>query len=61
MVYYQFKESTKAVAFSKTPFQKAAAIVNILAERYLAKGLLKGLKPLFHYSGLAGRSANTRH
>lgn len=47
MVYYQFKESTKAVAFSKTPFQKAAAIVNILAERYLAKGLLKGLKTPF--------------
>ena len=47
MVYYQFKESTKAVAFSKTPFQKAAAIINILAERYLAKGLLKGLKTPF--------------
>jgi glycosyltransferase involved in cell wall biosynthesis len=47
MVYYQFKESSKAIAFSRTPLQKAAAIFNILSERYLAKGLLKGLKTPF--------------
>lgn len=47
MVYYQFKESTKAKAFSKTPFQKGKAVWNILSERYLAKGLTKALKTPF--------------
>jgi glycosyltransferase involved in cell wall biosynthesis len=47
MVYYQFKESTKAVAFSKTPFQKARAVFNILSERYMSKGLVKALKTPF--------------
>ena len=47
MVYYQFKESAKATAFSKTPFQKARAVFNILSERYLAKGLTKALKTPF--------------
>lgn len=47
MVYYQFKESTKAVAFSKTPFQKAKAVFNILSERYLSKALVKALKTPF--------------
>ncbi|MBB6274669.1 glycosyltransferase involved in cell wall biosynthesis [Pedobacter cryoconitis] len=47
MVYYQFKESQKADAFSRTPFQKGKAIFNILSERYLAKGLTKALKTPF--------------
>ena len=47
MVYYQFKESSKAIAFSTTPFQKARAVFNILSERYLAKGLVKALKTPF--------------
>lgn len=47
MVYYQFKESDQAEAFSKTPFQKAGAIFNILSERCLAKGLVKALKTPF--------------
>ncbi len=47
MVYYQFKESNKAVAFSKTPFQKARAVFNILSERYLSKALVKALKTPF--------------
>lgn len=47
MVYFQFKESEKATAFSKSPFQKAKAVLNILSERYLAKGLTKALKTPF--------------
>ena len=47
MVYYQFKESTKAVAFSKSPIQKARAVFNILSERYLSKGVVKALKTPF--------------
>ena len=47
MVYYQFKESIKASAFSKTPLQQLRAIFNILAERYLAKALTKALKTPF--------------
>lgn len=47
MVYYQFKESTKAVSFSKSPFEKARAVFNILSERYLSKGLVKALKTPF--------------
>ncbi|CAM4103471.1 Glycosyltransferase involved in cell wall bisynthesis [Pedobacter westerhofensis] len=47
MVYYQFKESAKAVAFSKSPFQKARAVFNILSERYMSKGLVKALKTPF--------------
>ena len=47
MVYYQFKESPKAEAFSKSVFQKAKAVFNILAERYLSKGLTKALKTPF--------------
>ena len=47
MVFYQFQESSKTKSFSKTPFQKAAAIFNILAERYLVKAFVKALKTPF--------------
>ena len=57
MVYYQFKESTKATAFSKTPFQKAFAVFNILSERYLAKGFVKALKTPFSLQWFGGSIA----
>lgn len=41
LVYFQFKPSTKTASFSKTPFQKAKAVLNILSERYLSKALTK--------------------
>ncbi|MET3112883.1 glycosyltransferase involved in cell wall biosynthesis [Pedobacter sp. CG_S7] len=47
MVYYQFKESSKTKTFTKTRFQKAIAIFNILAERYLVKAFVKRLKTPF--------------
>jgi glycosyltransferase involved in cell wall biosynthesis len=47
MVYFQFKESTKTIAFSKNPFQKVRAIFNILAERYLSKAVSKAVKTPF--------------
>ncbi|MNK07563.1 Capsular glucan synthase [compost metagenome] len=47
MVYFQFKESTKTGTFSKSPFQKAKAIFNILAERYLSKAVSKAVKTPF--------------
>lgn len=47
MVYFQFKESTKTDTFSKSPFQKAKAIFNILAERYLSKAVSKAVKTPF--------------
>lgn len=47
MVYFQFKESTKAGSFSKGPFQKARAVFNILAERYLSKAVAKAVKTPF--------------
>lgn len=47
MVFYQFEESTKSRSFSKTTIQKALAIFNILAERYLVKAFVKALKTPF--------------
>jgi glycosyltransferase involved in cell wall biosynthesis len=47
MVFYQFQESNKTRSFSRTPFQKAAAVFNILAERYLVKPFVKALKTPF--------------
>lgn len=47
MVYYQFKESDKAISFSRSPYQKAKAVFNILSERYLAKAFTKALKTPF--------------
>jgi glycosyltransferase involved in cell wall biosynthesis len=47
MVFFQFKESTKTGTFSKNPFQKARAIFNILAERYLSKAISKAVKTPF--------------
>ena len=47
MVFYQFEESTRTKSFSKTPFQKAMAVFNILAERYLVKAFVKALKTPF--------------
>jgi glycosyltransferase involved in cell wall biosynthesis len=47
MVYYQFKESAKTTSFSKTPIQKALAIFNILAERYLVRLFVKAMKTPF--------------
>jgi glycosyltransferase involved in cell wall biosynthesis len=48
MVYFQFKESSRTGTFSKSKFQKARAIFNILSERYLSKSVVKkGLKTPF--------------
>ncbi|WP_256003128.1 glycosyltransferase [Pedobacter deserti] len=47
MVYYQFKPSSKTGSFSNTVIQKAAAIFNILSERYLSKAVTKALKTPF--------------
>jgi glycosyltransferase involved in cell wall biosynthesis len=47
MVFMQFKDSKETGTFSKNPFQKAHAIFNILAERYLAKLFVKALKTPF--------------
>lgn len=47
MVYFQFKESNKTDTFSKTIFQKAFAVFNILAERYLSKFISKAVKTPF--------------
>lgn len=47
MVYFQFKESTKTDTFSKNHFQKAKAIFNILAERFLSKAVVKAVKTPF--------------
>ncbi|MEQ7802515.1 glycosyltransferase family 4 protein [Pedobacter sp. ASV1-7] len=47
MVYFQFKESTKTGTFSKNIFQKARAIFNIMAERYLSKVVTKAVKTPF--------------
>lgn len=47
MVYFQFKESTKTGTFSKNPFQKAKAVFNILAERYISKAVSKAVKTPF--------------
>ncbi|WEK19606.1 MAG: glycosyltransferase [Candidatus Pedobacter colombiensis] len=44
MTYFKFKESAVTEVFSKSPFQKAKAIVNILAERYLSKAVTKAVK-----------------
>jgi glycosyltransferase involved in cell wall biosynthesis len=47
MVFMQFKESTETGSFSTNIFQKARAIFNILAERYLVKLFVKALKTPF--------------
>lgn len=47
MVYFQFKDSNKTGTFSKGPFQKARAVFNILAERYLSKAFAKAVKTPF--------------
>lgn len=47
MVYFQFKESKATGTFSKGPIQRARAVVNILAERYLSKAAAKALKTPF--------------
>ena len=44
MTYFKFKESTVTTVFSKSNFQKAKAIINILAERYLSKAATKAVK-----------------
>jgi len=59
MVYYQFKDSDKTTAFSKTPIQKAFAIFNILAERYLVRLFVKAMKTPFSLQWF-GRSV-TKH
>lgn len=47
MVYFQFKESARTGTFSKTLLQKAKAIFNIVAERYLSKAVSKAIKTPF--------------
>jgi len=47
IVYFQFRESNQTDTFSKTPFQKARAVFNILSERYLSKAVSKALKTPF--------------
>jgi len=44
MTYFKFKESTVTTVFSKSIFQKAKAVINILAERYLSKAVTKAVK-----------------
>ncbi|WP_432714023.1 glycosyltransferase family 4 protein [Pedobacter sp.] len=46
-VYYQFKKSAQTSTFSKTGLQKAMAIFNILAERYVVKLFVKAMKTPF--------------
>ena len=50
MVFFQFNDSTKTGSFSKNVFQKAKAIFNILAERYLVKLFAKNSKTPFSLS-----------
>jgi len=47
MVFMQFQESSETGTFSKNIFQKARAVLNILAERYLVKLFVKALKTPF--------------
>jgi len=47
MVYFQFQESKTTGTFSKSPFQKAKAVFQIMAERYLAKAFVKAVKTPF--------------
>jgi glycosyltransferase involved in cell wall biosynthesis len=47
MVFLKFKASTETGTFSKNLFQKAWAIFNILAERYLVKLFVRALKTPF--------------
>ena len=47
VVYFQFKESKLTDTFSKGPFQRALAVFNILAERYLSKAFAKAVKTPF--------------
>jgi glycosyltransferase involved in cell wall biosynthesis len=47
MVFMQFQESSETGTFSKSIFQKARAVFNILAERYLVKLFVKALKTPF--------------
>jgi glycosyltransferase involved in cell wall biosynthesis len=50
MVFFQFKDSNLTGTFSKSLFQKARAIFNILAERYLVKLFAKNMKTPFSLS-----------
>ncbi|MDB5021684.1 MAG: glycosyl transferase family 1 [Pedobacter sp.] len=47
MVFMKFKDSTETGTFNKNFLQKARAIFNILAERYLVKLFVKALKTPF--------------
>lgn len=47
MAYYKFGQDAKIGSFSKSPFAKAMAIFNIMAERYLAKLFVKAVKTPF--------------
>ena len=47
MVYFQFHESKTTGTFSKSPFQKAKAVFQIMAERYLAQAFVKAVKTPF--------------
>jgi glycosyltransferase involved in cell wall biosynthesis len=47
LVYYKFGQNPKIDTFSKNIFTKARAIFNIMAERYLAKLLVKAVKTPF--------------
>jgi glycosyltransferase involved in cell wall biosynthesis len=47
LVFMHFKDSTETTAVSKNFFQKARAVFNILAERYLVQLFVKALKTPF--------------
>lgn len=47
LVYYQFGNNPKITNLSKSPFAKAKAVFNIMAERYLAKSFVKAMKTPF--------------
>lgn len=47
LVYYQFGNNPKITNLSKSPFAKAKAVFNIMAERYLAKSLVKAMRTPF--------------
>lgn len=47
LVYYKFGQNPKIASFTESPFAKAMAIFNIMAERYLAKLFVKAVKTPF--------------
>ncbi len=47
LVYYKFGQNPKIDTFTKNVFAKGRAIFNIMAERYLAKALVKAVKTPF--------------